>query len=78
MPDSMKKSAGKSLALNEDEIAVVALYRTLQLDRREALRRLATPSSSPMLPQTQELQSNFAAVAQDPLPPDPTSEYPTR
>jgi len=71
-------STGEALSLSEDEIAIVELFRALQLDRGEGVRRLSTPSASPILPQAQELQSNFAAVAEELLPPEPTADYPTR
>ena len=66
------------MAVSEDEAAIVEFLRALQLDRGEALRRLATPSSPPILPTGQELQSNYAAVAQDLLPPEETADYPTQ
>lgn len=78
VPNPAKKSAGINLPLSDDELAIVELYRALQLNRGEGLRRLATPSSSPMLPQDQELQSNYAAVAQDLLSPEPTAEHPAQ
>jgi len=61
----------RPLALDEDERAIVELYRALRLDRSEALRRLATPSSSPMLAGCQELLANLSAVTRDPFGIDP-------
>lgn len=78
MPNRVKPTGDNRMLLSEDEAAVVEFYRALQLDRGEALRRLATPSSPPILPVGQELQSNFAAVAQDLLPPQETEDYPTQ
>lgn len=60
-----------ALILNDDERAVIELYRALGLDGAEALRRLATPSSSPILPGCQELAANMSAVARDPFAVDP-------
>lgn len=60
------------LVLNDDERAIVELYRALGLDGCEALRRLATPSPSPILPGCQELQANLSAVTGDPLAVDPS------
>jgi hypothetical protein len=69
---------GKRLSLSDDEIAIIELYRALQLDRSEAMSRLSTPSVAPIPPLNQELQSNLAAVARDLLPPDPTADHPTQ
>lgn len=78
MSNTTNRSPAKPLSLSDDEIAIVEMYRALCLDRHEGLRRLSTPSTSPILPQEQELHSNLAAVAEDLLSPDPTAECSTR
>jgi hypothetical protein len=65
MPTKPADSGRRLLQLTDDEIAVVELYRVLGLQRAEALRRLATPESSPILPLGQELQANMPVVAED-------------
>lgn len=78
MPKNGSETSSKPLSLTGDEVAIIEFYRVLQLDREEAMRRLAAPPVPPILPQAQELQSNMAAVAQDLLPPDPTTDFPVR
>lgn len=78
MLDNVKLAHGQRMILSDDEVAVVEFCRALQLDRGEALKRLATSNSSPILPIGQELQSNFAAVARDLLAPEQTADHPTQ
>jgi len=66
-PNRAERPERSPLVLDDDERAIVELYRALGLDGSEALRRLATPSPSPVLPGCQELLANLSAVARDPF-----------
>jgi len=68
------------LILNDDERAIIELYRALGLEGTEALRRLATPYPSPVLPACQELAANLSAVVRDPftVEPGPAEAQPPR
>lgn len=46
-PKQDQPVAPEIMSLSEDERAVIDLYHALQLDRREAMRRLASPSPQP-------------------------------
>jgi hypothetical protein len=61
------KRGAVSFELTPDEQEIVLFVRTLQIDREEAVRRLATVPLPPVLPGGQELQSNLSAIARDPL-----------
>jgi len=50
--------------LSEEEAAIVEFYRALKIDQAEALRRLATPATAPILPMGQELQANMPVAAE--------------
>jgi hypothetical protein len=60
-----QKSAG--FVLTDDERAIVVFLRTLQIDREEAMRRLAISQPLPCVPGAPELQANLPAVSKDPL-----------
>lgn len=64
MSHKPKTPATKTLTLSEDEVVLVELYRALNLDEAEALRRLATPLSAPILPVGQELHANMPIAAE--------------
>jgi len=50
---------------DEDDTAILEAFHALGLTRGEAIRRLATPLSEPILPAVQELQANMEAVKND-------------
>jgi hypothetical protein len=66
---TIDRSGGEmeTLMLTEDERLIVLHLRMLHIERDEAMRRLSTPPSWPVLPCGQELQANLQAVAADPL-----------
>jgi len=50
---------------DEDDTAILEVFHALGLTRDEAIRRLATPLSEPILPAGQELLANMAAIKND-------------
>ncbi|SIO60920.1 hypothetical protein SAMN05444166_6574 [Singulisphaera sp. GP187] len=51
--------------LNDDERQIIEFCRVLQLNKDEALKRLAIPSSSPIHLHGQEIAANLSTVADE-------------
>jgi hypothetical protein len=64
MPTPQTVPTRRTFELSEDEVALVEFYRALGIDSAEALRRLTTPLSVPILPIGQELQANMPVPAE--------------